>query len=204
MKIQWLGHACFRLESEGGSLVLDPYEDNRVPGVGIMRAEADAVLSSHGHGDHNAVETITLTGRDCGLQVKALPCFHDEKGGALRGENLIHIISDGSVTVGHCGDLGHFPEGELLEALKGLDALMIPVGGYYTIDAETANALVEAVKPRVVIPMHYRIEGRFGYKEIGTLEDFLALRSDVVRCKGSELDLTKQTPAQTAVPELIK
>lgn len=203
MKIQWLGHACFRFESKGSSLVLDPYEDNRVPGLGVMRTEADAVLCSHGHGDHNAVETVTLSGRPCALHVKALSCFHDEKGGALRGSNLIHILSDGEVTVAHCGDLGHRPEGELLEALKGLDALLVPVGGYYTIDARTANDLIEAVKPRVVIPMHYRIEGRFGYAEIGTLEEFLRLRRDAVHYSGCELILSPETPAQTAVLERV-
>lgn len=204
MKIRWLGHACFRFESEGSSLVLDPYEDHRVPGVGTVRAEADAVLCSHGHGDHNAVENIALTGRPCTLSVEVHNCFHDDKAGALRGTNKIHIISDGPVRVAHCGDLGHRPEGALLEALKGLDALLVPVGGYYTMDAAAAHALAEAVQPKVVIPMHYRVDGRFGYAEIGTLDEFLALRTDVVRYEGNEIEITPQSEKQTAVLELVK
>lgn len=198
MKIQWLGHACFRLESGAGSLVLDPYADRRVPGLGCIRTEADAVYCSHEHFDHNARSSVRLTGRDGGLSVKALDCFHDEKQGSLRGSNKIHIISDGQITVAHCGDLGHMPAPELLAELQDLDALLIPVGGYYTIDPSTAQKVIEALRPRVVIPMHYRSDS-FGYPVIAHLNDFLALRQDVVVYDSDSLILTADTAPQTAI-----
>ena len=98
----------------------------------------------------------------------------------------------------HLGDLGCELEPEQLEALKNLDALMIPVGGFYTIDAAQAKALVEQLKPRVTVPMHYRGEN-FGYDVIGPLEDYLKLCSDVVRYPDNVLTLDRDTPAQTAV-----
>ena len=199
MKIQWLGHACFLFESGGSRLILDPYEDQRVPGLGLLRAEAEAVLCSHEHRDHSAVECVTLSGRPCTLSVESLDSFHDERKGRLRGANKIHIISDGTVTLAHCGDLGHIPGKEVLEKLRGLDAVLLPVGGYYTMDAKTAHKLAQKLDCRVVIPMHYRLEGRFGYDEIGTLSAFTALRSDAVCYDRNELELTTQTPKQTAV-----
>ena len=82
MKITWLGHSCFRLDSAAGSLVLDPYADGSVPGLTLPQQSADAVLCSHYHDDHGAAEKVTLTGRPCGYEVGALECFHDEAEGA--------------------------------------------------------------------------------------------------------------------------
>lgn len=94
--------------------------------------------------------------------------------------------------------MGCLPSDEELEPLKGVDVLMVPVGGYYTIDAGQARRLVEAVKPRVVIPMHYRGAG-FGYDVISPVEDYLKLWGDVIRYPGAELQITRDMPAQTAV-----
>ena len=68
---------------------------------------------------------------------------------------------------------------------------MIPVGGYYTIDAAQARALVEAVKPRIVIPMHYRSD-TFGYDVIGRLEDYTKLCRDVVTYASASMVLEKR------------
>lgn len=198
MQITWLGHSCFQIASGGSSLVLDPYSDGAVPGLLPLNAEADAVYCSHDHRDHGARDKIRLTGRPCTLAVQAIDCFHDEKQGALRGKNRIHIVSDGALRAAHLGDLGHIPDAATLEALHGVDALLIPVGGYYTIDAETANRLCELIAPRVVIPMHYRL-GAMGYKEIAELSAFTALRRDVCRIDQNSLELTAETPRQTAV-----
>ena len=84
------------------------------------------------------------------------------------------------------------------ERLKGLDALLIPVGGFYTIDARQAKALAEELEPRVVVPMHYRGNG-FGYDVIGPVDAYTDLCADVVRYPGSDLELTAETAKQTAV-----
>lgn len=198
MRISWLGHSCFKIESGGSSLVLDPYSNGAVPGLAPLRAEADAVYCSHDHRDHGAADLIALTGRPCTLTVETIDCFHDEKQGALRGKNRIHIVSDGTVRAAHLGDLGHIPDKTALEALRGVDALLIPVGGYYTIDADTAAALCGRIEPRVVIPMHYRL-GPMGYDVIAELSAFTRLRADVTHYDTNTLTLAPDTPAQTAV-----
>lgn len=198
MKLIWNGHSCFTLDTAQGALVLDPYHDNAVPGLPPLRLAADGVLCSHDHQDHGAAELVTLSGRPCTIGVEALSTFHDDTQGSQRGLDIIHILSAEGLRVAHLGDLGCALTPEQVQALQGLDALLIPVGGFYTIDAAQAQAVVQQLNPRVVVPMHYRGDG-FGYDVIGPLEDFLALRSDVVRYPGSVLSLTAQTPAQTAV-----
>lgn len=198
MRITWHGHSCFTVEAEGYSVVFDPYADGSVPGYGPLRLEADAVFCSHGHRDHNAREIVTLSGRDCPLRVESISCWHDDRHGLLRGKNIIHILEAEGMRAAHLGDLGHMPRGRTLEALRGLDAVMIPVGGYYTIDAETAKALVDAVQPRIVLPMHFRWKDK-GYDVITEEADFTALCGNTVRYDSDSLDLTADTAAQTAI-----
>ncbi len=199
MTIEWLGHACFRISSAASRLVIDPYEDHRVPGLDPLRTEAEAVYCSHGHGDHNAVSCVNFSGCACDIAVETIDSYHDDKLGLLRGKNTIHLLSADGLRLAHLGDLGHIPGKKTLEKLQDLDALLIPVGGHYTIDAPTAQKLIGLLRPRVVIPMHYRIPGQFGYEEIAELGDFLALRPDVEMYEDHCLELTKETPAQTAV-----
>ena len=198
MKIQWLGHSCFLVEAEGCTAVFDPFADGSVPGYAPVRVTADAVFCSHGHGDHSARENVTLTGRAFPLPVQTLATCHDDKGGSLRGPNTVHILSAEGMRLAHLGDLGHTLDGAALDALRGVDALLIPVGGHYTIDAATAKAVADAIGPRVVIPMHYRL-GKNGYDVIGTLDRFTALCDDVKYYEGDTFELGPDTPAQTAV-----
>ena len=198
MNLIWNGHSCFTLETAEGSVVFDPYRDGSVPGLSPIRLTADLVLCSHDHRDHGARELVGLTGRTPSFSVETISTFHDPEGGALRGPDTIHIVAAEGMRLAHLGDLGCIPTPEQLDRLWGLDVLLIPVGGYYTIDASQAQELVEDLKPRIVVPMHYRSD-TFGYEVIARLEDFLALRSDVVRYPGSALELTPHTPTQTAV-----
>ena len=200
MNIIWNGHSCFTLDTTQGVVVLDPYQDGSIPGLSPLHLTADLVLCSHEHKDHGAREMVALTGKPVSLQVEELPTFHDPEQGALRGTNIIRIFTAEGLRVAHLGDLGCDLTPEQAEKLQGLDALMIPVGGYYTIDARQAKALADALRPRVVIPMHYR-GASFGYEVTGPLEDYLALcgGENVVRYSGNTLELTADTPAQTAV-----
>ena len=204
MNITWLGHSCFKIESQGYEIVLDPYQDEKVPGYKPLRVTADQVLCSHGHGDHCGVECVTLReGGKSPFTVETLHTWHDDRQGALRGEDTIHILDGGRCTA-HLGDLGCELTPEQKDRLRGLTALLIPVGGYYTIDAAQANALIEELSPNLVIPMHYRGEG-FGYDVISPLEAFTALRSAGRGDPGSELELTPETEKQTAVlkPQMV-
>lgn len=180
MKLTWFGHACFLLESRDGSIVFDAYEPAYVPGLKLPPLAADLCLSSHGHRDHYAPNAVKQTRRMTGFKLQELPCFHDDCGGELRGKNTIHIVDAEGLRLVHLGDLGHMLSPEQLESLGRVDILLIPVGGFYTIDAKTAFKLVQALKPALTIPMHYRGEG-FGYDVISPVEDFTSL-FDGVRC----------------------
>lgn len=164
MKLKWLGHSCFELTLDNGKvLVTDPYD----PSVGYppLKARADAALSSHGHHDHNYFEALTGDPRIVntpgihelfGAKITGVPSCHDDAGGSKRGDNLIHVIEADGLKLAHLGDLGHFPDTEAQrEALTGLDAMLIPIGGFFTIDTPTAVRIIETFKPRCAIAMHF-------------------------------------------------
>lgn len=198
MKLTWHGHSCFTIHTGGETLILDPYRDDVVPGLAPLRVEGDQVYCSHEHRDHGALEVCTLSGKDSAVQVETIQTYHDDTQGSQRGENTIHIFSAEGLRVAHMGDLGCELTPGQKEQLQNLDAILIPVGGFYTIDAKQAQALIQSIQPRVVVPMHYRSDS-FGFDVIAHLDDFLALRSDVIRHSSNTLELTKDTPAQTAV-----
>lgn len=199
MNITWLGHSCFKVESQGCQIILDPYQDGSVPGLGPVREQADQVLCSHGHGDHHGIECVSLRqGAPSPFTVETIDTWHDDKNGAKRGPNTIHILNDGECRVAHLGDLGCDLTSEQKDRLRGLTALLIPVGGFFTIDADQAKELVDELAPTVVIPMHYRGKG-FGFPVIGKVDRFIKLCGNVVSYPGSELELTPQTGRQIAV-----
>ena len=202
MEIIWLGHACFALESGGYRVVIDPYTVETYP---PLHTTADKVLCSHGHADHNYVEAVTLReGADCPFSVETVATFHDPEGGRLRGSNTMHILRAEGLTVVHCGDLGHDPTPAQLDAIRGCDALLIPVGGFYTIDAAAARRVCDAAKPRVVVPMHYRHDP-YGLRPVGTVEAFLALcdKTEVTRLDTNRFTLTADAPRGVVVPAFV-
>ena len=181
MIIECIAHAEFLIElADGYRIVTDPY--NAEIGYPVHDIRADAVLVSHGHGDHSAVENVkgwtvkidkpgsyTLSQ---GVTVEAIPCFHDDARGAKRGNNLIFVLKAEGLTVAHLGDLGHLPDAELAAKVGPVDILMIPVGGFFTIDADTAVDVVRLLKARVILPMHYRTEvndGQLAHRAGGRL-----------------------------------
>jgi len=198
MTITWLGHSCFMLEEAGFRVLLDPYRE--VPGLPDIEIEADAVYCSHDHFDHAYTEKVRLTsGKVNPFTVTEVHSFHDDKDGALRGNNLIRKFTAGGVSAAHLGDLGHPLSSEHLARLGKCDAVLIPVGGYYTIDAAGAKRTAEAIGANVVVPMHYR-DGAVGFDVLGTLDAFTGLYpAPMVKKYGSTLTLEMNMPKQVAV-----
>ena len=150
MKITWLGHACFKIESNGSSVVIDPYDHNKLPGYPKLEAEADRVLVTHEHDDHNFRQAVTLTGKKCELQVSELACFHDDQQGAMLGPNTIFIIEDGQFRLAHFGDLGHPLNEEqlaVIEQLRHLEGVGVCIydvkGGFYDGPEEGWQAFLQ-------------------------------------------------------------
>ncbi len=165
MKRTWLGHSTFVLETDAGAvLVTDPVDAGS--GFDLPRINADVITVSHHHFDHDAVDRIggNPVVKDtpqplsvAGFSICGYPAFHDEVQGAKRGPNTIFSIEADGQRFVHCGDLGHVPDDATIEALKGADVLMIPVGGIFTVDGKTAWAITKRIAPKVVVPMHYAV-----------------------------------------------
>jgi len=114
-----------------------------------------------------------------------------------RGSNTARVFTLDGLKIAHMGDTGRRLTEDEIKRLSGLDCLLIPVGGFFTIDAQQAKKIVEQVRPRVVIPMHYR-KGGIGFDVIGTVEPFLEGMKNV-NYGGSEFVLASDTPEQVLV-----
>ncbi len=198
MKLTWLGHACFLLESSDGSVLFDPYAPGYVPGLALPALEADLCLCSHGHGDHNCSQAVRLSGKTCRMKIRRIPSFHDEEGGALRGENILTLVETEGLRLLHAGDLGHALTSGQKEALGRVDVLLLPVGGTYTLDSAGAAALVKELQPGITIPMHYRGEG-FGFDVLEPVEHFLRHFEEVCRLDSNQLTLPCDSAAITVL-----
>ena len=119
---------------------------------------------------------------------------HDDQGGALRGPNTVRVFTAGDVSVAHLGDLGHQLTSEQLAAIGHVDAVLVPVGGVYTVDAKGAKAACDALRPRCVIPMHYH-HAPYGLPNVAGVGDFLALwpSNAVHRLSGPSFEVTLET-----------
>lgn len=204
MLIRWLGHASFLLEAADGTKVItDPYESGAYGG-GIMHTsidiQPDIVTVSHDHADHGYVEgvpgnfeVVRTPGEKTikGIEIKGIGCFHDLEHGALRGTNVMYVITVDGFRIAHLGDLGHELAECELEAMGQIDVLLIPVGGYYTIDAEQATRAVEQINPKLVIPMHFKNEKI--NLTIGPVDDFLKGKQNVRMPDASQIEVTKDS-----------
>jgi L-ascorbate metabolism protein UlaG (beta-lactamase superfamily) len=201
MKITWIGHSCFEIVTDVGTLVMDPFV-KEVP-YQFPRVSADVVTVSHGHDDHNAVgrvggkpavfQTAGVHTAGKGLRITGIPSSHDPVGESRRGENLIFVIEAEGMVLAHLGDLGRSLEPAQRGALARVDVLMAPVGGYYTIDAATAATLARSLpNVRVVFPMHYRTE-LIAEWPIAPVDEFLRTMDNVRHIGSSSVALTKAT-----------
>lgn len=200
IQLNWLGHSCFRVQAHGFTIVLDPFAPGSVPGYRDIDEKADLILCSHDHHDHNYREAVTLITpqKENPFTITTLSSFHDDQEGAQRGSNTITILECDSVRVAHMGDIGCMPGALALEKLSGVDALLLPVGGYYTVGPKEAKVIADAVSPRAVIPMHYRSD-RFGYDVIGPVNEFLKLYDSYKTLDGSSVEITPDGPSGVVV-----
>lgn len=180
MEITYLGHSSFKIKSREAILVTDPYDSSMV-GTQFSKVDADIVIVSHGHADHNKTELIggnpkVISGPGeyeiKGVSVFGIPSFHDKKRGAERGPNTIYAITMEGITLCHLGDLGDKLTEEQARDIGSVDILFVPVGGVYTINPEEAAEVVGVIDPKVVIPMHYKTQ-ESKMTELGGVDEFV-------------------------------
>ena len=207
MKLKWHGHACFSITlSDGTVIVTDPFDDS--VSYPPCEARADYILSSHGHHDHDNFASVagdpvifnTPGSHDIpGARITATPSFHDDAAGAKRGTNLIFRIEADGLALAHLGDLGHLPQTEEQRAaLTGLDAMLIPIGGYYTIETPQAVEIIRAFRPRCAVGMHFK--NRYCAYPITDEKAFLRLTDG--RVLPNEIEITGETPVGCFVMEI--
>lgn len=199
MKLKWFGHACFKLTSQQGlSVITDPFD--RSVGYDLSGESADVVTVSHDHYDHNYVEGVEGTPQIINkpgvfhvkdMVIKGVKTYHDEAEGAKRGGNIIFNITMDDINICHLGDLGHVLSRQQVEDIGRVDVLLVPVGGTYTIDKTEAMEVVWAVKPNVVVPMHYKTDALSF--EIDAVDPFLEIVGSHQRIDGNEIELDKKT-----------
>ena len=172
MRITYLGHSAFLLETSDTKILMDPYS----PEIGYdeLSLEVDIITVSHEHLDHNYVDADlgnpkvlrglspdTLQWEDVsydadGISIYNVGTYHDQEQGRYRGRNAIFALQLEEIKVVHSGDLGHVLEEDQVDDLLPVDILLISVGGHYTIGPSEAIQVMEQLDPRVVIPMHYK------------------------------------------------
>jgi L-ascorbate metabolism protein UlaG (beta-lactamase superfamily) len=204
VRIKWLGHACFLIETADGTrIVTDPF--NEEVGYPLPAVEAEIVTVSHQHFDHNAVAVVR--GRPHVVQepgehrlgtitIKGVSTFHDAEQGAKRGANVVFVIEADGLRICHLGDLGHLLNEEQLRRIGRVDVLLVPVGGTFTIDAGQAAETVAALRPRIAVPMHYKTD--YINFPITGLEDFSRLFERVSTCDTLEVTAAR-LPAATEI-----
>src|SRR3989344_2395274 len=171
IKISWAGQSCFQISVSNGkdnttNIVIDPFGEI---GFKMPNFEADILLITHLHEDHNNIKAIKgdpflVEGPGeyeiKGVFVQGINSFHDDKEGKERGKNTIYTIETDGIRLCHLGDLGQNQlTDEQLEKIGQVDVLMIPVGGVYTISSGEAQKIIGQIEPKIVIPMHYELPG---------------------------------------------
>jgi L-ascorbate metabolism protein UlaG (beta-lactamase superfamily) len=208
MKVKWLGHSCFLVTSKGGvRIITDPYAVGGGINYSPIEETADIVVVTHGHDDHSNVSAVrgipevvkgsgTKTAK--GIQFKGIAAYHDASQGTQRGPNTIFCFTIDDIKLCHLGDLGHLLSPEQIAEIGAVDILFVPVGGFYTIDAPVASQVCDQLKPKVVIPMHFRTP-RCAYP-IASVEDFLKDKKNVRKAGGSEAEFERERlPAATEI-----
>ncbi len=203
MQVEWYGQSAFRLRSNDTTVFIDPFGDMSAAAARglqfdyppIHDVDADLLLVTHEHPDHNAVEVIggsprvlrSTAGRlDSPIgEVLAVASEHDAAAGTERGPNTIFVFELDGIRVCHFGDFGQSSlREEQAKAIGSVDLLFVPVGGGPTIGAAQAAEIAHRLGVRWVVPMHYRTES---VNFLEPPDPFLELVPDVVRMDGARL-----------------
>jgi L-ascorbate metabolism protein UlaG (beta-lactamase superfamily) len=207
MKIKWYGHAAFLITSDQGTkIIVDPYEPGAFGGqlsYGKIEDQVDIVITSHDHADHNYTKDLPGTPQIVkgsgsktvkGVLIKGIATYHDPSKGSERGANTIFTFKVDNMQLCHLGDLGHLLSDKELTEIGSVDILLTPVGGFFTIDPKEATRVAEQIKPKILIPMHFKT-GKCGFP-IAPVEDFLKGKTKIKRPKANEATFDKASLPQ--------
>lgn len=174
MKIKFYAHSCFRIEGEGRVIVTDPYEP-AVSWFDPINEPADLVLMSsntdrfhcdpsHVQGNPTVINALEIPGNGIqvdGLAVRAFPSRERYQMRLLLRlirprKNAMYAFTLDGIRVLHTGDIGRAFTREQIDALRGqVDVMFALAGAVHNIEHDDLMKAIEAIQPKVVIPMHY-------------------------------------------------
>lgn len=213
--IEWYGHSCFLITAgSGAKILIDPFDPGKFP-YSLPEGPVTLVFASHDHSDHNHLEGVdyrlAVKGGRAGAMVtdplraiprygtyafsedstdyslEVVPAFHDESEGEKRGPNVMSVWEVDGIRIVHMGDLGCELDDKQIEVIGRPDVLLIPVGGYYTIDAETARSMVRQLSARIVVPMHFKTKALGERIPIAGVDEFIKGWDKITIADGSVL-----------------
>ncbi|MEA2166487.1 MAG: hypothetical protein QOK37_4614 [Thermoanaerobaculia bacterium] len=222
--IEYLAHSCFRIHAAGGTrLLIDPFASRMWLGYDFPPTiAADAVLITHPHYDHDADASSGMRPVPWAQDVRVLRDPDSYKLGEItitgvRGKhadpwgkefgqtNTIWLIEVAGLRIVHLGDNGPLSEANA-QALGRVDILMVPIDAkHHILKDPEIDAIRRALRPRIVIPMHYRLpdlESSAGKPEgLGEIGSWLAAQQNVVQLGNSIATFTAGSllPAEVIV-----
>lgn len=201
IEVEYIAHAAFLLRaSDGTELLIDPFASRVWLGydwpAGI---EPDAVLITHPHYDHDAgryrempipwdasIPVVDAPGSYAfgAFTVTGVEGKHADPYGMEFGQlNTPMVIEADGLRIVHLGDNGPLTP-SMISGLGRVDVLMIPGDGVdHILSKEMTADIIEALDPRIVIPMHYRLPdlevADDSPSDLGEVEPWLAGRASV-------------------------
>jgi L-ascorbate metabolism protein UlaG (beta-lactamase superfamily) len=208
MLVSWYGHACFRLEGSGVSIVTDPYTPEPA-GLRPVSTAADVVVMSsaldEAHSNAamvpgsprvlNALDAVEqpVTIGD-GVVVEAVAAMEGVDRPDDPKANALYRFELDGVAVCHMGDVGRALSDAQLAPLRGrVDVLFALAGAGLTIALDDLDDAIAEIGPCIVIPMHYKTPSLL--YQAGPVEDFLAHRASdpVIRHPGATMEIDART-----------
>lgn len=196
--VKWFGHSCFELKSSK-TVLLDPHDGSSL-GLQAPISKPDAILITHSHDDHAGGRQFfenhgsIIVDKPCkinldGVNIIGVRTFHDDVQGARLGDNVIYVVEADGIKFCHLGDIGHVLTLQQLLDVTNIDVLFVSTGR----SIQLAEENIERIKPKVVIPMHYYVEGIiFPYFPLLKIEDFVKDKDNVKYVNGSVVEYYKE------------
>jgi L-ascorbate metabolism protein UlaG (beta-lactamase superfamily) len=203
--LEYYGHCAFRWTSAAGLRVLiDPFQ-NDLPQfnwfhIPFPALEAEIVVITHDHFDHNAWETLSpyatvlrgpghFTMGD--VVAEGIRDVHSRYQPPRLKRNTVFLLEIDGVRYCHIGDNRAAMPATVVEALSRVDVLMVTVDdSCHLLSYEEVDQIADLLQPRVVIPMHYFQAGLTTVESgLADIDDWLATQGSVRRLGVSSLDL---------------
>jgi len=178
MDIKFYGQACFSIQNKDMTVLMNPFSES--VGFKLPSLKANVVTVSHDDPAYNHVEAVEGDPRvfswpgeyeTGGVHFKLLHSFYNKADDADQKENNITFIYFNGIRFCHLGAQGRMLSEEQVDMMGDVDVLFVPVGGVSTLTPKEAKKVLEAIEPRVVIPMLYKTEG--STQDLGSVEEFL-------------------------------